>query len=173
MENFVDKQQMDALKALAATTLKVSDAKTTLIKLEETETEYLVGREKKAMECIQKVHDTSADLLQKTQENYDGVTQILSTISGFTDFITKAYGKFQDILKAFDERNVLWEENCKKWEEENQKKVNELKLRQSVVEGMEFANEKTKKKLSEDQQKLDDRYGTLERAIKRLKEGRI
>lgn len=173
MEHTVDSKQMVALEALAATNLKVSEARGTLIKLEETETEYLIGRERRAMERIQEVHDDSSDLLKATQTNYDGVHQILSTVSGFSDYLSKAYDEFKGMLDSFEERNREWEANCKIWEDKVIETKNEIKVEQTKIYNEKKNIERQQTKIEMDRMKIEDDRGTLERAITRLKENRI
>lgn len=53
MENHIlEKKTMEAVKALSDLTLKISEQQNLLCKLQEEETEYLIEREKKAMERI-------------------------------------------------------------------------------------------------------------------------
>ncbi len=46
----VSTEQMNALKVLAETNVKISEAKQALFEMEKMETEYLIAREKKARE---------------------------------------------------------------------------------------------------------------------------
>lgn len=173
MEKTVDHQTMQALKALSDTNLKVSEARTILINLQETETEYLIGREKKAMERIQKVHDDSADLLKGTQENYRAVSEILAIVSGASDSLAEAYKDFKALLADFDERNALWQENCQNWESGVVEARKLMKIEQAKIENGKKSNEIAAAKIAEDRKKLDSDRGTVERAINRLKENRI
>lgn len=164
---------MDTLKALAETTMKVSEAKSTLIKLEETETEYLVAREKLAMERIQKVHDDSAEILKQTQTNYVDAQALLATVSTAASFMDGAYTRFTELTELFNARNAAWEANCATWEAEVTKTKNQIKVEQVKIENGKKANEQMVLKLANDQRKLDSDRGTIERAVARLKENRI
>ena len=173
MEHTVDKQQMEGLQALAQTTMKVSEAKANLYKLEETETEYLVAREQKAMDRIRKVHDDSAALLQETQTNYAEVHQILRTVGEASAFIGEAYTAFKALLTDFEARNEAWEANCKAWEDHTKAVKDALKVERTKIENEKVSIETTKKGIAEDRRKVDDMRQTLDRAIKRLKDNRI
>lgn len=173
MEHIVDKEKMDSLKALAETNMKVSETKNILIKLEETETEYLVGREKKAMERIQKVHDDSADLLKETHSNYELTSSLLTSVSASADFLGTAYEQFKGLLTDFEERNEVWEKNCEKWEANAAEVRQKIKVDQVKLENAKKSQEIREKAIENSLIKLADDEGTLKRAIGRLKEGRI
>lgn len=54
-EHTVTSEELKALQALAKLNIKISEARETLEKLYETETEYLIERERKAVERINKL----------------------------------------------------------------------------------------------------------------------
>lgn len=169
MENIVDKQKMEALQALAETNLKVSEVRALLIKLEETEKEYLQGREQRAMERIKEVHAESAELLKETQQNYEGTRDILSSVSEFAEFLKGAYADFRGILDDFDRRNTLWEKNCTTWEAEAKATRDAIKVQQAKIENDKKANKQREQELEATRKQITDLKATLERTISRLK----
>lgn len=171
-ETKVSTEQMGALKALTDTNLKISAARITLDKLEETETVYLIGREEKAMERIQKIHDDSAELLKQIQSNYADVHSLLASVSACAEYLDTAYRQFTGLLSAFDERNSAWEAKCTEWETEKEKIGNQIKTDQAKIENEKVASIVRKKNLDEMKLKIDSDRGEIERAITRLKEGR-
>jgi hypothetical protein len=173
MEHTVDKQTMDSLKALADVNIKVSEARSLLSTLQAEETEYLEAREKRALGRIQKVHDESAMLIKQTGDNYEDVHTLCVSVTELAGFITEAYGKFASLKETFDDRAVAWEAHIKEKESE----VAAL-LKLAEADRVKLANEtkavaRTKVLIAQDKRKLDDERATLERAIKRLKEGRL
>lgn len=173
MEHTVTHQQMEVLKALADTHIQVSEAKGLLIKLKETETEYLLGREKLAMERIQKVHDEAADLLKDTQTNYDEVKTLLKTVCAFCDTLAKGYDDFKALLEAFDERNEVWDKKCDEWEESTEESKRQLKVQQVKIENTRIAQDARELDLNRQEKVITSKREAIERQIKRLKEGKI
>lgn len=113
MPEILEKQKMDVLKVLADTNIKISEAKNTLFKIQEDETEYLKKREEKALVKVQKVLDESKEILDKAHSNYEDTHKFCQTISNYSDFLGEAHGKFTDMLDLFNEKNELWDKNAK------------------------------------------------------------
>lgn len=173
MEHVVSKQEMEALQALSATTLRVSEARATLIKLEETETEYLVSREKKAMDRIQAAFAVSQGLVEETNKNYELIADFASSVREGATFLAMAYEKFTAFCTEKATFFEAWERDIKNQEETVNGLRKLLKVEKVVIESEKNSIETTKKALSEQSRKLDDDRGTLERAFKRLKDNKI
>lgn len=114
----VNHEQMESLKALADTNLKISEAKTLLRDLQESETEYLNEREKKALERIQKVLDESTKLVAKTRNNHEEIHKFCTEVSSYAGFLKEIHVKFQAMLADFKERDVQWNLQCTRQHEE-------------------------------------------------------
>lgn len=173
MEHTVDTQTMSALKALSDTNLKVSEARALLTTLQEEETGYLETRELKALERIQKVYDESALLIKQTEENYVEVNTLCSSVVELSAFVTGACQKFTGLKEAFDEKASEWEKSIT----EKEKQVAGLRTL-AEADRVKIANEtkaveRSKELVLQDQRKLADQRGALERAITRLKDNRI
>lgn len=173
MEHTVDKQTMDALKALSDINLKVSEARNVLTKLEETETEYLVSREKKAIKKIQTTLDSSKELVEQINKNYETISGFAHSVSDGAVFLSKAHGSFTALVEAFAQKQTEWERDIKNQEETIVALKNSLKVDMVWLEGEKKTLDYGNKKLHQDSLKLEDERGTLERAIIRLKQGRI
>lgn len=108
-EHTVNKQHMDALKALSDTNLKVSEARALLTELEETETKYLVLREEKAMSRIRESVEASRLLINEIGENYSAVQDITKTVCGFVEYLREANVSFYSLLESFAEKSDAWD----------------------------------------------------------------
>jgi len=169
----VSKAKMDALKALADTNIAVSRAKETLQVLEENEAKYLLEREKKVVERVGKALNDSAQLVEQTIQNYE-------LVKGFSDSVTEAGKKVSEVVESIEKHSALHEARVSAWEAKcneqdawisEQKKV--IHLGHISLNSEKEGIEKRKKLLDQIERKLVDERGTLERAIKRLKEGKI
>lgn len=172
-EHTISKEHMDALKALTDLNLKVSEARAELSEIENTKTEYIVEREKEAVERIEASLNASKDILRETRENYGLVSDFCNTMTGFADFLKEAHARFDEAVASFDESKVIFEAEMSRQE-------NEIAETKKIIatERVKIANDKksienSKKTLEKTARKLEDERGTLERAIKRLKLGRI
>lgn len=161
---------MNSLKALADTNLKISEVRTTLIKLEETETEYLEGREKKAVEKIQKVLDESKDLIEKTQNNYAEIHKLCTTVSEFAETLTKIYFQFKEMLAEFDTRNEAWDREVEKQVAEFGEIKKLIKLDKQVIENDKKAIKQSKEIIKNDQTHIESQRAQIKSAFEVLKQ---
>lgn len=169
----VTKEHMDALKALSEVNLKVSEARNLLVKLQEQETEYLVSREKKAVDAVQNVLAQSHELVEETNKNYDYLQNLSKSVSEGVRFLAEASEAFKSLAELKDEHYTLWERDIKNLESTVTSLRNGLKVGLEAIESDKRQVEAGNAKLKEDQRKLNDDRKEVERAIKRLKEGRI
>lgn len=173
MEHNVDKEKMDSLKALADTNMQISTAKGTLVKLQEMETDYLVEREKKAVARVAKIFADSAELLEKATSNYAEVHDLCQTASSFADYLVKSYDSFSEVVRLFDEKSALWDESVKAQEAKFAEINRQIKTDRVLLENDKESLKKREGVLKQGERKLADDRASLERAINRLKEGKI
>lgn len=173
MEIIVGKEQMESLKALAETNLKLSEAKNLLFKLQEEETAYLQAREKKALDRIKKTVEESRELVRVAEENHSEIKNLYIETSNFAENLVKLQEDFKLMLESFEERNISWEKDIGKQQDDIAQIKKEMKIEKLQIENDIKSLERSRQKLEEDQKKLKSDRGTIERAIKRLKENRI
>lgn len=152
---------MESMKVLADTSMKISEAKGVIFKLQETETEYLVEREEKAMTRINKLFSDSKDLLDKTKNNHEEIRKYAATVSEFHEFLNKTFDTFQSLLSNFNERNDLWERNIRKKEEEMASMKEEIKAEQKLIEIDKKDIEEKRKSIKQAQEQIESRQTTL------------
>lgn len=170
MNHTVDTEQMNALKVLADTNLKISEAKNALFKMREDETTYLVAREKKALDRIQRVLDESEALIKQTKTNYSELNDLFKSASQLSDFIIEAQGNFKKMLADFDERSVVWEAKVAEKEEEIAEARKKLQIDTVTIANEKKNIAKANAKIVEDNRKITDAWGEIERELNRLKE---
>lgn len=172
-ETEVTKQHMEALQALAKVNLLVSDTRSLLSKLQETETEYLVSREKKVIDRIQAVFDSSQALIEQTNKNYDLITDFAKSVEIGAKFLEKVVESFEKLTNSFEEKQKLWERDIKNQEETITGLAKGLKIESLVIEGNRKSLDERNLKLNEKETKMNDERATLDRAIIRLKQGKV
>jgi len=173
MEMELEKTKMESIKAIADANLKVSEARNLLFKLQEQETEYLVVREKKAMDRIQLVMDTSKEMVKEADQNHLKIKNLGVEISEFVNNLLEIQKNFQDLLTEFEERNVEWERDIGKQQDDLVEIRNQQKVTLVQIENDQQNIALARKRLEDDQRKLDSDRGVVERTIKRLKENKI
>lgn len=164
---------MDAVKALADTNMKISESKTILYKIQETETEYLVEREKKAVSRVQKVLEESKDLILKSKENYEHLKVLSDSMSELSLFLSKSYEQFLGTVKTFKESNDAWDWEINRQQEEMNVIRNDLAAQRSIIENDKKSIKRKEQIILEENIKIADRRGVLERAAKLIREKKI
>ena len=154
MEHILAKQQMDAAKALADTSVKISDMKNILFKLQEEETLYLIEREQKALAKINHAVEQSNDLIEQIRSNHSEVHQFCGKINEYVQFLQEAHGKYQELLETFKARNELWEENVKRQDQE----FSEIKR---IIKEDQINLDNQKKDIQEKFKKLDEQKALI------------
>lgn len=169
----VNKEKMDALKALSETNLKVSEARALLQTLQEDETEYLVGREKRAVERIEAVLKDSEAVLSQIGENYASTANLSNEVADVCTKIT-------DLLITFTECRGLFATKCDafdayigKQEDSVAKMKQDVQVQKTLLKEKEESLNRKSKQIDIDRRKLIDDRAALERAINRFKKGRI
>ncbi len=159
---------MDIVKELAATNMKISDAKNILFKLQEDETVYLEIREKKALAQIEKILDESKELLDKTHENYDEIHDLCVSVCSFADFLTEAHGKFQGLLETYKESSDRWDAEFAKRHAELAEIKKNLAVERSIIENEKKGIEKAKQKIKEAEALIESRQQQIRVALQVL-----
>lgn len=144
---------MVSLEALAKVNLAISEAKGSLINLQEIETEYLEEREKKAVARIQKVLDNSGELLKEIGNNYTAIEEFAKNVSGFAKILTELYDKFCDLNESFQKKSKAFDERTKA-----QEIVFEGQKRQIKSDQVRIANDNKGLLAREEKVKADIRH---------------
>lgn len=152
---------MESVQALSNTNLTISEAKNTLFKLQETETEYLVSREEKAMDRIKNLLENSKELLDETTANHAKVKEYTDTVDSFAQFLKESHEKFSRMLEIFNERNELWDKNIKNQEQEIAKQRKLVELDTKKNEENEKRLKDYKKELEREKEYIESRQATL------------
>lgn len=160
-DEILSQEKMKIVKELADTNIKISEAKNILFKLQENETEYLEGREKKALHKIQEVLTNSAELLDQTQKNYESVHEFCKTISDYSDFLQDTHGKLQSLIELFNKRNELWEENIRKQDEESARQKNIIKQDTKSIEEREKRINVAREDIKKEREHIQSQQATL------------
>jgi hypothetical protein len=168
MEHSVDAQEMAALKSLADTNIKISDAKTALSKLKELETSYLLEREEKEAKAVEKVLDGSRKLILEAKRNYEEVQQFNNTVSSFADFLLEAYGSFKELVGAFERKQDAREHDGRRQLESIAEIRKQIKADEALRGDEWKAIDQAKKEITSQTRRLKDERGTLDRAWKEL-----
>lgn len=173
IEHEFEQEKMNSIKALADTNVKIGEARGVLEALKKEESVYLEQREKKAVEVVDKVLADSKEVLKEATENYQEVKDLLNSASSFADFLKEAYSSFTTLVGRFSEKSEIWEKEVARQQEEFaviRQQISDDRVR---IKNDREAIQREREVLSNEKRKIDDQRATLERAINRLKEGRI
>ncbi len=168
----VTKQHMDALKALSDVNLKVSEARNLLTKLQEEETEYLVSREKKAVERLQNTLILSHNLVEETNKNYETITQFSKDVASGAEILARAVDGFKTLNEAKEKFFADWERDIKNQEETIVSLRNNLKVDAVNIDGQRKQLDARNVDLNTLQTKIEVDRGEIDRKIMRFNQGR-
>lgn len=173
MEHILTKEKMDAMKALADTNIKISEARDSLAKIKALESSYLSDREKKAIEVVEKVIQDSENLLKEAKGNYVEVMSLYNTVSEFSSFLADSYKQFNEMLVEFEKKNMLWTSSLKAKEDELSQITETVRLDKIRIKNDRESLNRKEEDLRSDRRKISDDRAMIERTIIRLKEGKI
>ena len=169
----VSAEHMKALQVLAGVNLTISEAKNSLTRLQEQETEYLVSREKKAVDIIKNALEISHNLVEETNKNYDVLNDFARNVATGASFLEEAYQKFQGLVESKDTFYEAWERDIKNQEETVTALRNNLKVDAVTIDAQRKALNALHVGLDARKRKIDDERGEIDRKIMRFKQGKI
>lgn len=173
LEHVLEKESMDAVKALAKTNVEISNAKAALEGIKKLETEYLSEREEKVIERVEKVLEESAEILAQATQNYNEVHDLCNLASSFATFLIELQDKLLVLDDSFNVKATLWEKDIKSQEEAILELKKNLKADSTRIENDKKSLIQREKSVRTAEKKVADQWKEIDRAIKRLKEGRI
>lgn len=159
---------MDSLKKLADLNIAISEANSKLDDIKGGETQYLKLREGKALKQIEELYKNSAELLDKTHKNYEGIHTFCNILTTYKGFLDENYQSFQEMLTEFEEREKLWDKQYEEKVAEFGKQEKIIKKDKEDIEKDKKDIEKANEQIRRDKVLLEDRRQTLQRSIERL-----
>lgn len=172
-QHVITTEQMESMEALSKVNLEISEARNVLFKLQEEETAYLVARERKVMDRIQKTVDESHQLVKEADKNHGQIKLFAGEISNFAQNLLRIQKDFHETLEEFENRNIEWEKDIGRQQDGIANIRKSLKVESVQIENDKKSLKQGQKRLENDQKKLNSDRGTVERAINRLKENRV
>jgi len=144
----LSKEQFNSVKELAETSVKISEAKTILLNLENTKDEYISKREQETIEKIQGIFDKSTESIKNIRQNNEEIHTLYTVVSTYKQFLSEAYTDFKEMLTEFNEKSDLWDKKV-----ENQYKEFS-KIEESIKKDTEDI-ENTKKDIKKEKEQID------------------
>ena len=160
---------MDSLKKLADLNLAISEANSKLKDIKDSETEYIKLREGKVEKQIEELLTRSAELLDNTHKNYEGIHTFCNILSTYKEFLDENYASLSEGISLFEERNKEWDKRYEEQVAELGRQERVIKDDKAEVEINKREVEKAKEEIKKDRNLLEDRKQTLSRALERLK----
>jgi ABC-type transporter Mla subunit MlaD len=173
MEHTITHQELESLKALSEANLKISEARNTLFRLKEEETEYLVERERQAMERVEATLKASESLVAEADKNYALVLQLVAQVTDFADKLEKTQQEVEGLASEVEQQAAALKEREEKLMADLQKQNKGIEITKKLLENRQKAIENDLKKLEKERIKIADDRGVIKRTIERLKKGKI
>lgn len=167
MEHQIEHSKMEALRVLAETTMKISEAKVALLRIQELETEYIVKREEKAMKAIDRILDESTELMATANGNYTAVKELFETVNAFAESLVTAKTSFEIVLQDFHDRSAAWDESFATKSEELEDKKRAILVAKTQIENTKSSIEDRKREIEAQLTVLRDRESVADRNMKR------
>lgn len=165
----IEKQKMDALRALSETNLEVSKVKKVLEDLKSDENVYIKEREEKVLAKIQTLLDESKEITKETVGNYTAIQDLMKETRILSQFVVEAHGELTELIKTFEETTKDWDAEVKNMQNELAEVRKQLKVEAIQIKNDQDSIEKRKKEVKNEERKVKDQRETLERALNRLK----
>lgn len=173
METILDKEKMDAVKALADTNMKVSEAKASLALIKADEGKYLAGREKKALELVERVLEESSLLLREARGNYEQVKDLHKGAGAFAEELSAAQRGLSEAVKGLETAGAEFELRAEILRKEVEAARQEVKTDQVRLKNDRESLQRERDALSRESRIVADERQAIDRAISRLKQGKI
>lgn len=164
----VDAQKMDSLKQLAETNLKVSESRVNLSKLQEEEETFIVDREKRTVERVNKVLADSKEIIEEANNNYTAVQELTSVAKDFASYLSEAFNSFRGVRDAHKENQDVWEKHVTDTEEKLSETRKILQIDRKILEIDKETLKKTRQELKKEKQKIDEEWEEVKREKVRL-----
>ena len=169
----IEKQKMDALSGLASLNMKISDARSSLLKIEEQESDYIKEREVRVSKKITDLLEESAGILKKVSENYEEVHEFVGIVTGFSDFLEQSHERLQKLRKTQENNEEEWSKTIEKQQKEIDAIKDGIKVDRTVLDKDKESLLRKEQSLRKLEKQLQDKEGAINRKITRFKEGRI
>jgi chromosome segregation ATPase len=110
----ITKEKMENIKALAEINLQISEAKNALVKLKNSENDYIKEREAVVLKEITDLYEKSKEIISNISKNSEEIDIYIKTITQTTNFLSEIHEDFQKMLKDFLETKEEWDKEYKK-----------------------------------------------------------
>lgn len=166
--NIITKEKMDAMKDLAQTNIKVSEARNLLFKLQEDETSYLEMREKKVMNRINFTIEESRKVIEETKSNWTEIKSLYTVASDMVSTLNKLSLSLTESVTDFIEMNEQWERDIGKQQDDLEEIRRELKIENSVIENDKKDIKRHRKLIEEEKTLIESRQAQIKSALREL-----
>jgi len=162
-------EHFNSLKELSEMAIKISEAKETLIRLENTKTQYLKIRKEQTITAVNEALAQSEELIKKIQSNNNEVHTLYKTVSSFKGFLDEMYAGFQQLLADFEQNKELFDAKVEAQTHAFSKIEADLKAEEKSIKAQKKELEASFEHLERDKIKLADERETIKRTVERLK----
>ena len=169
----LDTEKFDSLKELADIQTQIASGRATLGQIKVETDAYLTEREQEVLVRIETVLKESEGALREIGSNRDALQKYGSELTLMGGDLQAILLLFKDVCAKQLEVTGLDDRRLERKAEELVRVQNALKAERSVIEADRAANVQDREWIAIERLKLNDERATLDRAIKRLKEGVI
>lgn len=169
----LDPEKFNAMKELATISENIAKGEAVLKELKETTDAYVLEREENVKARIAEILKESYESLQKISENRDALQRYASELGSFASGLMELLKEYRALKVTLDEKAELDGKSLKEALEKIASARQQLEIQRGTIQADADANSRERAWIAEEKRKLADERATLDRAIIRLKEGRI
>ena len=165
----LDHEKFEGIKELAEITQGISKGRALLATLKEEEEAYIAERETRVVQRLQDALAASEDLIKQIGTNHSELVGYRSEVDSFVDTLGCLIQSVRDCVNVLHQATDALEQRVADHEKAAATFKEESKQQVALIEGKRAGMAMERKKLNEDQLKVADDSGRLERAFARIK----
>lgn len=167
------KKHMEALRALSDVTLKISEARNTLTSLEQNKEKFLEARAFDEVARLTQVLAESQQLIDSINANYGEITELATIVRETAASLVSIHDAFFGYVQTFEKYQQERSEQLGRQRDDIHAAAQAVKVDRAKLKNEQISIEGVKRSLEDRERKLKIDREALDRAVKRLKEGKI
>ncbi|MFA6095412.1 MAG: hypothetical protein WC767_01055 [Candidatus Paceibacterota bacterium] len=169
----IKKEEMESMRVLAETNMKISEAKAALSGIETSKDEFMAAREKEALEVVASTLEKIAEMLKDIGTNYEKLKEIRGLVLNIVDFADTFSKQIVSMKEELSESSEKATEKIRSWRLELEKREEEIKASLLSIESEKSALSEAWEKLRKAQKRLESDQKALAVAYKEIQNKKI
>lgn len=169
-DHAIKSEHMEAMKALAETNMRLSEAKSDLFSLRSEESRYLEERRSAEKKAVSDALDESRGMLAEIQEIRESARDLARESLILSDKARESVAEFNRMRSELIESERVRGEEIIRMLSEVREERNSLANESAMIDARRKEIQSMEKGISDERRRIDSERGALERAVKRIKD---